>query len=169
MAACPAQRETRRRRRTGPESRGIRSGVPASPRSSPHPTPARRDRVQDGEVQTVQPKVLSAAPNMPGDGVGRELLQKPVVQRVRNQLARLDHEAGMESLEHGGNTAEVVSMRVRYKGEGQVSRPMTQQKGNHHAPPRIVSVVHGPGIDQNPPAGRGLQDGTVSLTNVEKM
>src|SRR3954451_2984332 len=119
--------------------------------------------VQDSEVQTVQLKVLSASPNMPGDGVGRELLQEPVVQRVRNQLARLDHEPGMKSLEHGGNTAEVVSVCVRHEGEGQVSRPMTHQKGYHHAPPRIVPVSDGPGVDQNPPARRRLQDGTVSL------
>src|SRR3954466_3234818 len=69
----------------------------------PHPI-----RVQNGEVQAVEPKVLSAASNMPRNGVGRELLQKSIVQRVRNLLARLDHQARRKPLKDAGNTAEVV-------------------------------------------------------------
>jgi hypothetical protein len=55
------------------------------------------------------------------------------------------------------------------KGECQLPRTLTEQKGNHHAPARVVPIAFGSGVDQDPMTARGAKQCAVSLPHIEKM
>ena len=108
-------------------------------------------------------------PAVPGEGLGGQLVEEPIVQRVGHLLAGLEDQAWVKPVQHAGNPAEVVRVRMGDDCEGQLPRAVARQERHDHPAAGVAAIVPGSGVDHHPASCRGAKDRAISLPYVEKM
>ena len=125
--------------------------------------------MQNRERNAVQNEALIPAGDVPPDGIGSELIEKGIVERIGHPLARLEHQLGVEPIQHAGNAAEMVGMCVGNDDDRQLPGSLTGQKWSHHPAAGIALAAPRARVDQDPTPTRRPQHRTISLADVEKM
>src|SRR5206468_3567909 len=131
------------------------------------PSPGRvRTQHLDGDAIQLEP--VTASCRTPLCAVALDCGEEAKIAGVGHRLSRLEHERGVERVEHRRQTAEVIEMRVRGHDTRKLRRAVTTQERHHDAAPRIPLWPARATIDQQPPAGRTAQCDGVSLTDVQE-
>src|SRR6266496_180007 len=91
------------------------------------------------------------------------------IQRPPQRLPRLEHQLGIECLDHCRQTAQVIGVAVRRDHHREPLRPLPAQERDHHTPPGVAPGNAGTPVNHNPAAVRGAESGRITLAYIEKM
>src|SRR5439155_26145990 len=90
------------------------------------------------------------------------------IPRIGHRLPRLQHERGIERIQHRPQAAEVIEMRVGRHDRRQLSRASLAQKRHHDSAAGVASWSARPAVDQQPPPRRTAQRNRIPLSDVQE-
>lgn len=125
--------------------------------------------MQDAEAHPVELEGLPVARRRPGDPPGVQQVEQPGVERVGDQRPRLEHLPHRRPVEHRGEPAQVIEMRVGDHRQGEPTGPLPRKKRQHHPPSGIEPLSRRAGINQDPASPRRPEECGVPLADVQKM
>src|SRR5882672_4097389 len=125
-------------------------------------------RTQHLDRDAIELEPVTASSRMPRCAVALDGGEEAEIPGVGHRLPWLEHEGGIERVEHRWQTAEVIEMRVRRHDTRELRRTVPAQERHHDAAPGVSLRPARATVDQQPAAGRTPQGDGVSLPDVQE-